>query len=71
MMSFPARRLEVKFGCLTASLVGLPVFGALMFLAFYGDCLDSQQCHRGEGLRLFGVMLLTLAVAAPVGLLTR
>jgi hypothetical protein len=42
-----------------------------MFLAFYGDCFDSEQCHRGEALRFLAVILLTLAVAIPVGLLTR
>jgi hypothetical protein len=60
-----------KLGCLASALVGLPTLGVLMFLAFYGDCFDSEQCHRGEGLRWVFVILLTFAVAAPVGLLTR
>jgi len=36
---------------------------------FYGDCFE--QCQSGEGLRFLSVMLLTLAVAMPVGVLTR
>ena len=60
-----------KLGCLASALVGLPILSALMFLAFYGDCFDSEQCHRGEGLRFMAVILLTLMVAVPVGLLTR
>ena len=60
-----------KLGCLAGALVGLPVLGTLMFLAFYGDCFDSEQCHRGEGLRFLAIIVLTLAVAIPVGLLTR
>lgn len=60
-----------KLGCLTGFLAGFPVFGASMFIAFYGDCFESAQCHRGEGLRFLAVILLTLAVAVPVGLVTR
>ena len=60
-----------KLGCLAGFIAGFPVFCASMFLAFYGDCFDSEQCHRGENLRFLAVILLTLAVAIPVGLLTR
>jgi len=60
-----------KLGCLAGALVGLPVLGALMFISFYGHCFDSAQCHRGEALRFLAVIVLTLAVAIPVGLLTR
>jgi hypothetical protein len=60
-----------KLGCLAGALVGLPVLGVLMFLSFYGDCFNSEQCHRGEGLRFVVVILVTRAVAVPVALLTR
>lgn len=60
-----------KLGCLASALVGFPVLGALMFLAFYGDCFDSEQCHGSEGLRIMAVMLVTVMIAVPVGLLTR
>ena len=60
-----------KLGCLAAALVGLPIFGAAEFLWFYGDCFDSERCHQGEAYRWIVVILLTVAVAAPVGLLTR
>ena len=66
-----ATTLGGKLGCLAASVVGLPIFSVLLFLAFYGDCFDSEQCHRGEGLRFLLVIVLTLGVAVPVGLLTR
>lgn len=60
-----------KLGCLAATLVGLPVFGAALFLLLYGDCFESYRCHQGEGLRFLVAVLLTVAFAAPVGLLTR
>ena len=66
-----ATTLGGKLGCLAGFLAGLPVWAVLMFLAFYGDCFHSEQCHRGEGLRFLLVILLTLAVAVPVGLLAR
>ena len=65
-----ATTLGGKLGCLTGFLAGFPVFSAAMFLAFYGDCFD-EQCHRGENLRFLAVIVLTLGVAVPVGLLTR
>jgi hypothetical protein len=66
-----ATTLGGKLGCLAGTVAGLPVLFVLMFLAFYGDCFDNEQCHRGEGLRFLLVILLTVAVAVPVGLLTR
>ena len=60
-----------KWGCAASALVGLPVFGVLIFVLFYGDCFDNPQCYRGDGLRWIAAFLVTAAVAASVGLLTR
>jgi len=58
-------------GCLTAFVFGMPTFMVAMIWAFFGDCLDSEECHRGEGWRFLVVILLTMAVAIPVGVLVR
>ncbi len=60
-----------KWGCAASALVGLPVFGVLIFVLFYGDCFDKPQCYRGDGLLWIAAFLVTAAVAASVGLLTR
>jgi len=43
-----ATTLGGAIGCLAAFVVGLPTFIIAMLAAFYGDCLDSEECHRGE-----------------------
>jgi hypothetical protein len=60
-----------KLGYLAASVVGLPIFSVLLFVAFYGDCFDSEECHRGGGVRFLLVIVLTLGVTITVGLVTR
>lgn len=60
-----------KWGCAAAAIVGLPVFGALMFLGFYGDCFDNAQCDRGQGMRWLVVIVITVVSATSVGFLTR
>ena len=60
-----------RWGCAASAVVGLPVFGALVFVGFYGDCFDNPQCYRGDGLRWIAAFLVTALVAACVGLLTR
>jgi len=60
-----------KWGCAASALVGLPVFGFLAFVLFYGDCFDNPQCYRGDGPRWLAAFLVTAIVAAFVGLLIR
>ena len=43
----------------------------MLFVAFYGDCFDSEECHRGGGVRFLLVIVLTLGVTITVGLVTR
>lgn len=60
-----------KWGCAASAAVGLPVFGALLFVFFYGDCFDNPACSRGDGPRWLAAFLITAVVAGAVGLLTR
>jgi len=60
-----------KLGCLAATLVGLPVFGFLMFLSFYGNCGQNDPCQDGQGVRFFVVFGVTAAVSAVVGFTIR
>ena len=57
-----------KVGCGAALVAGLPVYGLLMFMNFYGDCAGDPRCHDGEGLRFYLILAAVAAVAAAVGL---
>lgn len=56
-----------KVGCGAALVAGLPVFGLLMFMNFYGDCAGGPGCGAGDGLRFSLILAAVAAVAAVVG----
>jgi hypothetical protein len=60
-----------KLGCLAATLVGLPLWGVLWFLSFYGHCGPSDPCRDGQGARILFVLAVVAAVAAVVGFMVR
>jgi hypothetical protein len=60
-----------KLGCLAATLLGLPLWGVLLFLSFYGHCGPSDPCRDGQGARVLFVFGVAAAVAAVVGFMVR
>lgn len=49
------------WGCVVASLVGLPIFGYLTLIDALGDCASGTDCHKGfwsnVGLPTAGVVI--------------
>jgi hypothetical protein len=60
-----------KLGCLASALIGLPLWGALWFLSFFGTCRQVDPCHRGEGVKALALLGIVAVVAAVVGLTIR
>jgi hypothetical protein len=63
-----AGTLGGKLGCLAAAITGLPLWGVLWFLSFYGHCGPDDPCQRGQGLRALFVVAIVAMVASAVGL---
>ena len=57
-----------KWGCVAASVVGLPIFAALLFVDALGDCAPDAPCRKGF---LLMVLLPSLIAAICAGLLVR
>jgi hypothetical protein len=57
-----------RWGCGLAALVGAPVFFFLVLVDSLGDCAPDTNCHKGFWPM---VVLPTLLVALPIGLVTR
>jgi hypothetical protein len=57
-----------RWGCGLAAIIGAPLFFFLLLADALGDCAPDTVCHKGF---LSMVVLPTILIAAPVGLLTR
>ena len=57
-----------KWGCIGASVVGLPVFVFLLLADALGDCAPDAPCRKGF---LLMVLLPSLIAAVGAGLLVR
>jgi len=66
-----AGTLGGKLGCIAAAFVGLPLWGVLWFLSFYGHCHEGDPCRRGEGLRVVIIIGIVAAVSTVVALTVR
>jgi len=65
-----AGTLGGKLGCIAAAFVGLPLWGVLWFLSFYGHCHEGDPCRRGEGLRVVIIIIGIVAAVSTVVALT-
>ena len=57
-----------KWGCVAASVIGLPIFAVLLLVDAIGDCAPDTPCRKGF---LLMVLLPSLVAAAGAALLAR
>lgn len=55
----------IKWGCLSAALLGIPMFAFLLLVDALGDCAPEVACRKGF---LQYVLLPSAVIAAIVGL---